>query len=48
MFSSLNVRKAVRVAATSTVAGATLALVFLGGSADAATVTGAIFAGRGY
>ena len=48
MFSSLNLRKAVRVAATSTVAGAALAVVFLGGSADAATVTGVIFQGRGY
>ena len=48
MFSSLNLRKAVRVAATSTVAGAALAVVFLGGSADAATVTGVIFHGRGY
>ncbi|SDU98503.1 hypothetical protein SAMN04488544_3006 [Microlunatus sagamiharensis] len=48
MFSSFNARKAVRVAATSTVAGAALALVFLGAPADAATVAKAVFQGRGY
>ncbi|GAA3580448.1 hypothetical protein GCM10022197_42840 [Microlunatus spumicola] len=49
MFSSLNLRKVVRVSATSVVAGGTLALVFLGGPADAATVAGYVVkAGRGY
>jgi hypothetical protein len=36
VFSSLNLRKAVRVAATSLAAGAAVTLVFLGGPADAA------------
>ena len=48
MFSSLNARKVVRVAASSTVAGAALALVFLGAPADAATVSKAVLLGRGY
>ena len=48
MFSSLNLRKAVRLSVTSVAAGATVALVFLGGPADAATVVGAIAKGRGY
>jgi hypothetical protein len=48
MFSSLTIRKAARVAATSTVAGAALALVFLGAPADAATVSHVIVLGRGY
>lgn len=45
MFSSLNLRKAVRLTTTSVLAGATVALVFLGGPADAAQV---ISAGRGF
>jgi hypothetical protein len=49
MFSSLNVRKALRLTATSVAAGATVALVFLGGPADAAQVaTFVTRAGRGY
>jgi hypothetical protein len=49
MFASLNVRKAVRLTATSVVAGATVALVFLGGPADAAQVATLVTkAGRGY
>ncbi|HEY0240949.1 MAG TPA: hypothetical protein VGC37_20145 [Friedmanniella sp.] len=43
MFSSLTVRKAVRITATSVAAGAAVALVFLGGPADAAVILG-----RGY
>jgi hypothetical protein len=49
MFSSLNLRKIVRISATSAVAGAAVALVFLGGPADAATVAGHVGKmGRGY
>lgn len=40
MFSSPVVRKFARVALTSATAGAALALVFLGGSADAAVLMG--------
>jgi hypothetical protein len=46
MFSSLSLRKVVRLSATSAAVGATVALVFLGGPADAATVVG--YLGRGY
>jgi hypothetical protein len=46
MFSSLNLRKVVRLSATSVAAGATVALVLLGGPADAATLAGHL--GRGY
>jgi hypothetical protein len=46
MFSSLSLRKVVRLSATSVAAGATVALVFLGGPADAATLVGHL--GRGY
>lgn len=45
MFSSFNARKVARLAATSVVAGATVALVLLGGPADAAVV---IASGRGF
>ena len=49
MFSSTTLRKALRVTVTSVAAGATVALVFLGGPADAATIVGAVSkAGRGY
>lgn len=48
MFSSLNVRKVARVVASSTVAGAAMAVVFLGGPAEAATVSKVILFGRGY
>lgn len=49
MLSSLNLRKAVRLTATSAAAGATLALVFLGGPADAAQVAGQVVKmGRGF
>jgi hypothetical protein len=48
MFSSLNLRKLVRLSATSAAAGATIALVFLGGPADAAEVVGYIKQGRGF
>lgn len=48
MFSSLNLRKAARLSIASVAAGATVALVFLGGPADAATIAGAIAKGRGY
>jgi hypothetical protein len=49
MFSSTNLRKVVRITATSVAAGATVAFVFLGGPADAATVTGLVGKlGRGY
>jgi hypothetical protein len=48
MFSSLNLRKVVRLTATSVVAGAAVALVFLGGPADAAELASlATRAGRG-
>lgn len=46
--SSLTLRKAVRLTVTSVAAGATVALVFLGGPADAATVVGVVAQGRGY
>lgn len=46
MFSSITLRKAVRLSATSVLAGATVALVFLGGPADAAQHVVAM--GRGY
>lgn len=47
--SSLTLRKAVRVTATSLVAGATVAFVFLGGPADAAqTAELVVKMGRGY
>lgn len=42
MFSSLTARKVVRVVATSATAGAALALLVLGGPADAAVL------GRGF
>jgi hypothetical protein len=45
MFSSLRVRKVVRLVATSATAGTAMALLFLGGPADAATM---ITLGRGY
>jgi hypothetical protein len=45
MFSSLNLRKVVRLSATSAAVGATLALVFLGGPADASTLS---LLGRGF
>lgn len=48
MFSSLSVRKIVRVVATSATAGTALALVFLGGPADAAEITAVLRMGRGY
>ncbi|MGI3779919.1 MAG: hypothetical protein ACRYG2_04000 [Janthinobacterium lividum] len=43
MFSSTTFRKAARLTVTSVAAGATVALVFLGGPADAA-----VLLGRGY
>jgi hypothetical protein len=49
MFSSINLRKVVRISATSATAGAVVALVLLGGPADAATVAGHVGKmGRGY
>ncbi len=49
MFSSLNLRKVVRLSATSVAAGATIALVFLGGPADAAEIVTYVGKmGRGY
>ena len=49
MFSSVSLRKAARLTATSVLAGATVALVFLGGPADAAQVAGTVVKlGRGY
>jgi hypothetical protein len=49
VFSSFNLRKVVRLSATSVAAGATVALVFLGGPADAATVVSYVGKmGRGY
>ena len=48
MFSSLTLRKAVRLSATSVVAGATVAFIFLGGPADAAQVVRVVQLGRGY
>lgn len=49
MFSSLNLRKVVRVSVTSVAAGATVALVLIGGPADAATVVHHVGTlGRGY
>jgi hypothetical protein len=49
MFSSLNLRKVARISATSVLAGATVAIVFLGGPADASTIaTTVVKAGRGY
>ena len=49
MFSTLNLRKVARLTATSVAAGATVALVFLGGPADAAEVVSYVTtAGRGY
>ena len=49
MFSSLNLRKVARITTTSAVAGAAIALVLLGGPADAATVAGHVGKmGRGY
>lgn len=48
MFSSISLRKAVRLSATTVVAGATVAFVFLGGPADAATVVAVVQHGRGY
>ena len=49
MFSSLNLRKVARLTATSVAAGAAVALVFLGGPADAAEVVGYVTKmGRGY
>ena len=43
MFSSVSLRKVARITVTSVAAGATVALVLLGGPADAAVVLG-----RGY
>ena len=43
MFSSISLRKVARLTVTSVAAGATVAIVFLGGPADAA-----VFLGRGY
>ena len=49
MFSSVTFRKAARLTATSVLAGATVALVFLGGPADAAQVAGTVVKmGRGF
>jgi hypothetical protein len=49
MFSSLNLRKVARVSVASVAAGATVALVFLGGPADAAEVASLVTkAGRGF
>jgi hypothetical protein len=49
MFSSVTFRKVARLTATSVAAGATVALVFLGGPADAAQVTNTVIKlGRGY
>jgi len=48
MSSSLSLRKLVRLSATSVTAGAVVALVFLGGPADAAELVGYIKQGRGF
>ncbi len=48
MFSSFNARKLVRLSVSSAVAGAALALVFLGAPADAATASRVVLQGRGY